>query len=87
MWTQILCNKNTFQSHLERIGQRPGSGGPSIPALPPPAPTRFHTLFELGAKQSRKTLTPTHDTKSTMACIALAVSNNYVAYIQFLFSL
>lgn len=63
-----------FQSHLERIVQRPGCQQSTTPALPPPAPTRFHTLFELGAQQTRRTLSPKHDNKSTLACIALAVS-------------
>ncbi|KAF9807615.1 hypothetical protein SFRURICE_008828 [Spodoptera frugiperda] len=63
-------------SHLERIVQRPGGQKSAMPALPPPAPTRFHTLFELGAHQSRTTLTPRHDYKSTLASIALAVAQS-----------
>ncbi|CAH0597847.1 unnamed protein product [Chrysodeixis includens] len=63
-------------SHLERIVQRPGGQKSTMPALPPPAPTRFHTLFELGAHQSRTTLTPRHDHKSTLASIALAVAQS-----------
>lgn len=62
--------------------QRPGGARSGALALPPPAPTRFHTLFELGAKHSRTTLTPKHDSKSTLACIALAVSYKDYNYEQ-----
>ncbi|XP_023947233.2 cGMP-specific 3',5'-cyclic phosphodiesterase isoform X2 [Bicyclus anynana] len=72
----ILDTDHCESSHLERIVQRPGGRRSSVPALPPPAPTRFHTLFELGAKHSRTTLTPRHDIKSTLACIALAVAQS-----------
>ncbi|XP_034837406.1 cGMP-specific 3',5'-cyclic phosphodiesterase-like [Maniola hyperantus] len=74
----ILDTDHCESSHLERIVQRPGGRRSEIPALPPPAPTRFHTLFELGAniKHSRTTLTPRHDIKSTLACIALAVAQS-----------
>ncbi|XP_073963396.1 cGMP-specific 3',5'-cyclic phosphodiesterase-like isoform X2 [Choristoneura fumiferana] len=70
----ILDTDHCESSHLERIVQRPGGERTTTLALPPPAPTRFHTLFELGAKQSRTTLTPRHDNQSTLACIALAVA-------------
>ncbi|KAG7297248.1 cGMP-specific 3'-5'-cyclic phosphodiesterase [Plutella xylostella] len=70
----ILDTDHCESSHLERIVQRPGCQQSTTPALPPPAPTRFHTLFELGAQQTRRTLSPKHDNKSTVACIALAVA-------------
>ncbi|KAG6449922.1 hypothetical protein O3G_MSEX006289 [Manduca sexta] len=72
----ILDTDHCESSHLERIVQRPGGRRSATPALPPPAPTRFHTLFELGAQQSRTTLTPRHDNKSTLASIALAVAQS-----------
>ncbi|XP_061723546.1 cGMP-specific 3',5'-cyclic phosphodiesterase-like isoform X1 [Cydia pomonella] len=72
----ILDTDHCESSHLERIVQRPGGERSTTLALPPPAPTRFHTLFELGAKQSRTTLTPRHDYQSTLACIALAVAQS-----------
>ncbi|XP_052752877.1 cGMP-specific 3',5'-cyclic phosphodiesterase [Galleria mellonella] len=72
----ILDTDHCESSHLERIVQRPGGRPSAVPALPPPAPTRFNTLFELGAHQSRTTLTPRHDTKSTLASIALAVAQS-----------
>ncbi|CAK1541136.1 unnamed protein product [Leptosia nina] len=72
----ILDTDHCESSHLERIVQRPGGRPSGFPALPPPAPTRFHTLFELGAQHSRTTLTPRHDTKSTLASIALAVAQS-----------
>ncbi|XP_061380066.1 cGMP-specific 3',5'-cyclic phosphodiesterase-like isoform X2 [Danaus plexippus] len=72
----ILDTDHCESSHLERIVQRPGGARSGALALPPPAPTRFHTLFELGAKHSRTTLTPKHDSKSTLACIALAVAQS-----------
>ncbi|XP_045506453.1 cGMP-specific 3',5'-cyclic phosphodiesterase-like [Colias croceus] len=71
----ILDTDHCESSHLERIVQRPG-GRKGQPALPPPAPTRFHTLFELGAQHSRTTLTPRHDATSTLASIALAVAQS-----------
>ncbi|KAL0860907.1 hypothetical protein ABMA27_009443 [Loxostege sticticalis] len=72
----ILDTDHCESSHLERIVQRPGGRPSTIPALPPPAPTRFHTLFELGAQQSRTTLTPRHDYRSTLASIALKVAQS-----------
>ncbi|XP_049880537.1 cGMP-specific 3',5'-cyclic phosphodiesterase-like isoform X2 [Pectinophora gossypiella] len=72
----ILDTDHCESSHLERIVQRPGGRVSEIPALPPPAPTRFHTMFELGAKQSKRTLTPMHNKQSTLAAIALAVAQN-----------
>ncbi|CAH4036969.1 cGMP-specific 3',5'-cyclic phosphodiesterase-like isoform X1 [Pieris brassicae] len=72
----ILDTDHCESSHLERIVQRPGGRPSGYPALSPPAPTRFHTLFELGAHHSRTTLTPRHDTKSTLASIALAVAQS-----------
>ncbi|XP_059050513.1 cGMP-specific 3',5'-cyclic phosphodiesterase-like [Achroia grisella] len=75
----ILDTDHCESSHLERIVQRPGGRPSAVPALPPPAPTRFNTLFELGAHQSRTTLTPRHDTKSTLASIALTVAQSHKA--------
>ncbi|XP_041985200.1 cGMP-specific 3',5'-cyclic phosphodiesterase-like isoform X2 [Aricia agestis] len=72
----ILDTDHCESSHLERIVQRPGGRKSGTLALPPPAPTRFHTLFELGAHHSRTTLTPRHDYRSTLACIALAVAQS-----------
>ncbi|XP_053619879.1 cGMP-specific 3',5'-cyclic phosphodiesterase-like isoform X1 [Plodia interpunctella] len=72
----ILDTDHCESSHLERILQRPGTNLSTIPALPPPAPTRFNTLFELAAKQSKTTLTPRHDIKSTLASIALKVAQS-----------
>lgn len=73
----ILDTDHCESSHLERIVERPGTRRSVTPALPPPAPTRFHTLFELGAHQSRKTLSPRHDNRSTLASIALAVAQSH----------
>ncbi|XP_028162206.1 cGMP-specific 3',5'-cyclic phosphodiesterase-like, partial [Ostrinia furnacalis] len=72
----ILDTDHCESSHLERIVQRPGGRPSTTLALPPPAPTRFHTLFELGAQQSRTTLTPRHDYRSTLASIALKVAQS-----------
>ncbi|VVC90283.1 unnamed protein product, partial [Leptidea sinapis] len=72
----ILDTDHCESSHLERIVQRPGGQRSGNLALPPPAPTRFHTLFELGALHSRTTLTPRHDATSTLASIALAVARS-----------
>ncbi|RVE49619.1 hypothetical protein evm_005751, partial [Chilo suppressalis] len=72
----ILDTDHCESSHLERIVQRPGGRPSPTPALPPPAPTRFHTLFELGVHHSRTTLTPRHDVRSTLASIALKVAQS-----------
>ncbi|KPJ08956.1 cGMP-specific 3',5'-cyclic phosphodiesterase [Papilio machaon] len=72
----LLDTDHCESSHLERIVQRPGGQRSGTLALPPPAPTRFHTLFELGAEHSKTTLTPRHDNRSTLASIALAVAQS-----------
>ncbi|CAK1594286.1 unnamed protein product [Parnassius mnemosyne] len=72
----LLDTDHCESSHLERIVQRPGGQRSGTLALPPPLPTRFHTLFELGAKHSKTTLTPRHDNRSTLASIALAVAQS-----------